>query len=78
MTDVLQLLTDRIRTPIGEMLIIADEDGNLRATDWSDHEARMQRLLRLHYASTDYGSKPIVIRMVWQMLSAAILQAILK
>jgi|SRR5579863_950074 len=49
MTDVLQLLTDRIRTPIGGMLIIADEDGNLRATDWSDHEARMQRLLRLHY-----------------------------
>lgn len=57
MTDVLQLLTDRIRTPIGEMLIIADEDGNLRATDWSDHEARMQRLLRLHYGEHGFQLK---------------------
>ncbi len=38
MTEVLQLLTDRIRTPIGEMLIVADRAGNLRATDWTDHE----------------------------------------
>lgn len=53
MTKVLHLLMDRIDTPIGEMLIVADRDGNLRATDWTEHEARMHRLLRLHYG--DYG-----------------------
>jgi|ERR1700722_3189562 methylated-DNA-[protein]-cysteine S-methyltransferase len=58
MTDVLRLLTDRIRTPIGKMLIIADEDGNLRAADWSDHEARMQRLLRLHYGEHRFRLEP--------------------
>jgi methylated-DNA-[protein]-cysteine S-methyltransferase len=62
MTEVLQLLTDRIRTPIGEMVIITDEEGNLRATDWSDHEARMHRLLRLHYGEhgfrLEHGRNP--------------------
>lgn len=53
MTKVLHLLMDRIDTPIGEMLMVADRDGNLRATDWTEHEARMHRLLRLHYG--DYG-----------------------
>ena len=48
-TDVLQLLIDRIATPIGELLLVVDYDGNLRAIDWSDYESRMLRLLRLHY-----------------------------
>jgi methylated-DNA-[protein]-cysteine S-methyltransferase len=59
MSEVLQLLTDRIRTPIGEMLIIADHEGNLRATDWVDHEARMQRLLRLHYGDGGFRLEPV-------------------
>src|ERR1700693_5212075 len=58
MTDVLRLLTDRIRTPIGEMLIIADEDGNLRASAWSDHEARLQQLLGLHYGEHGFRLEP--------------------
>jgi methylated-DNA-[protein]-cysteine S-methyltransferase len=49
MSEILRLLMDRIETPIGEMLIVADHDGNLRSVDWTDHEARMRRLLRLHY-----------------------------
>jgi len=49
MPDRLRLLMDRIATPIGELLIVADSNGNLRAVDWSDHEERMRRLLRLHY-----------------------------
>ena len=40
---------DRIGTPIGFVLVVQDEDGRLRALDWEDHEARMIRLLRLHY-----------------------------
>lgn len=49
MKEPLLLLTDRIDTPIGAMLIAADAEGNLRVADWSDHEDRMRRLLRHHY-----------------------------
>lgn len=48
-TNFLELLIDRIDTPIGEMVIIADRDGNLRAVDWTDHDPRAQNFLRLHY-----------------------------
>jgi len=41
---------DGYETPIGRMLIAFDEDGAVRALDWEDYEARMHRLLRLHYA----------------------------
>jgi methylated-DNA-[protein]-cysteine S-methyltransferase len=51
MNDALELLIDRIDTPIGEMVIIADRDGNLRAVDWTDHDPRAQNFLRLHYAA---------------------------
>ena len=45
MREPLELLVDRLNTPIGELLIIADRDGKLRTIDWTDHEARMRRLL---------------------------------
>lgn len=58
MGKVLELLVDRIDTPIGEMLVVADHDGNLRAADWTDHEARMRRLLRLHYGEGGFKLEP--------------------
>lgn len=58
MTNVLQLLTYRIGTSIGEMLIVADGEGNLRATEWTDHESRMQRLLELHYGHNGFRLEP--------------------
>jgi methylated-DNA-[protein]-cysteine S-methyltransferase len=58
MGDVLQLLMDRIDTPIGEMLVVADHDGNLRAVDWTDHEARMRRLLRGHCRKDGFRLEP--------------------
>jgi len=54
MSEPLQLIIDRIDTPIGEMLIIADHDGNLRAVDWTDHEARMLDLLRRYYGANGF------------------------
>jgi methylated-DNA-[protein]-cysteine S-methyltransferase len=48
---ILRFSTDRLTTPIGEMLIVADEEGNLRATDWSETEERMSRFLRVHYGT---------------------------
>jgi methylated-DNA-[protein]-cysteine S-methyltransferase len=55
MTQTLKLLIDRMKTPIGELIVIADEDGALRSIDWSDHEARLRRLLRLHYGEDGYA-----------------------
>jgi len=49
MPEPLQLLLNRLETPIGEMLIVSDREGNLRAVDWSDYEPRMRLLLRRHY-----------------------------
>jgi methylated-DNA-[protein]-cysteine S-methyltransferase len=49
MPNILQLFIDRIETPIGELLLVADDTGKLRAVDWADYESRMLRLLRLHY-----------------------------
>ena len=54
MPQVLQLLIDRLDTPIGEMLIVADQAGNLRATDWTEHEDRMHRSLRLQYGENGF------------------------
>jgi methylated-DNA-[protein]-cysteine S-methyltransferase len=42
---------ERLPTSIGTMLIVSDAEDRLRALDWEDYEARMQRLLRLHYGA---------------------------
>lgn len=42
---------DRLPTPIGDLLIVFDEEDRLRALDWDDYEERMRRLLRLQYGS---------------------------
>jgi methylated-DNA-[protein]-cysteine S-methyltransferase len=58
MSELLQLTIDRVDTPIGEMVIVADHDGNLRAVDWTDHEERMLHLLRRHYGANGFNLKP--------------------
>jgi methylated-DNA-[protein]-cysteine S-methyltransferase len=47
----MEFLIDHLDTPIGTMRIICDDRGNLRATDWDDHEDRLLRLLRVHYGA---------------------------
>jgi methylated-DNA-[protein]-cysteine S-methyltransferase len=47
-----RLTLDRIRTPLGQALLITDENHRLRALDWEDYAPRMQRLLRLHHGSS--------------------------
>lgn len=58
MGEVLSLLLDRLKTPIGELLIVSDRERNLRAIDWSDYEARMHRLLRLHCGNDEFRLEP--------------------
>jgi methylated-DNA-[protein]-cysteine S-methyltransferase len=49
---------DRMDTPIGELMVVADEQGRLRAVDWTDHEPRLRRLLRLHYGRPGFALEP--------------------
>ena len=55
MVEPLTLLVDRLQTPIGELLIVADNAGKLRTIDWTDHEARMRQLLDRYYGKGGYG-----------------------
>jgi len=58
MPDILHLLTDRIDTPIGTLILVADTEGNLRVTDWTDHEDRMLLLLERHYGKNQFRLEP--------------------
>jgi methylated-DNA-[protein]-cysteine S-methyltransferase len=58
MPNVLQLFVDRVNTPIGELLLVSDNAGKLRAVDWTDYESRMLRLLRLHYGKNGFKLEP--------------------
>ncbi len=40
-------LIDKMATPQGELLLIADEKHRLRAIDWTDHYERLMKLLRI-------------------------------
>ena len=49
MSYTLWLFRETLVTPIGRLVVISDEMGHLRATDWIDYDDRMRRLLRRHY-----------------------------
>jgi methylated-DNA-[protein]-cysteine S-methyltransferase len=42
---------ERVDTPTGPMLIVTDDEQNLRALDWEDHEPRMMKLLHRYYGA---------------------------
>ncbi len=50
------LTLDRVATPVGEVLLVTDGEGAVRALDFSDYEARMMRLLRRHC-----GADPVLV-----------------
>ena len=58
MPDKLRLLTDTLATPIGELVLICDEEGRLRATDWTHYDQRMHRLLARHYGEGTFTLTP--------------------
>ena len=45
----LQLHRETLASPIGEVVVLTDEAGRLRAVDFADHAARMTTLLDRHY-----------------------------
>ncbi|HEY1897421.1 MAG TPA: methylated-DNA--[protein]-cysteine S-methyltransferase [Terracidiphilus sp.] len=58
MSYPLRFVVDRLPTPIGDLLIVADDEGNLRATFWTDHEGDLQRVLKRHYAGMQIELQP--------------------
>ncbi len=54
----MRLWLDRRASPIGDMLIAWDADGQLRVLDFADFEPRMHKLLRLHYGDIALASSP--------------------
>ncbi|MBC7506119.1 MAG: methylated-DNA--[protein]-cysteine S-methyltransferase [Sandarakinorhabdus sp.] len=47
----MQLTLGRYAAPMAELLVVTDDEGVLRALDFSDYEERMQRLLARHYGA---------------------------
>ena len=58
MHNQLRLFIDRMMTPLGELILLSDEFGKLRAADWTDHEQRMRRLLAQQYRATYVTMEP--------------------
>ncbi|MDP3242440.1 MAG: methylated-DNA--[protein]-cysteine S-methyltransferase [Reyranella sp.] len=58
MPEPLDFRIDRLATPVGELVIVADGDGRLRTIDWTDHETRMRRLLDRYYGRGRYTISP--------------------
>jgi methylated-DNA-[protein]-cysteine S-methyltransferase len=56
--EKLELLVDRIATPTGEMVLMADRDGNLRMIEWPDQGSRLQRQLDRQFGKGRYTLTP--------------------
>jgi len=57
--EVLRLSVDRTRTPIGELMLVADGLGRLRATHWTDDEPdSLAALLRRQYGEKGFTLEP--------------------
>jgi methylated-DNA-[protein]-cysteine S-methyltransferase len=77
---LLEFTLSRIASPIGDMLLVTDALGRLRALDWVDHEERMNRLMARHYqrdrARLSQGRPPDALRLALEAYFAGQLDAI--
>lgn len=48
-----------MQTPIGEMLVVADERERLRALGWADLKPRLERTLAVLYGDVQLRSRPV-------------------
>lgn len=66
MTQPLPLLRETLASPVGEVILLTDADGRLRALDFDTHVARMERLLDRHYGrggwSVSHAAAPTAAR----------------
>ncbi|MCV9877427.1 methylated-DNA--[protein]-cysteine S-methyltransferase [Brenneria izbisi] len=49
---------DKMLTPIGELMIVADENNHLQAVEWSEYEERLYRLLNRTHRHTPFSLQP--------------------
>ena len=56
--DIVRLSVDRTGTPVGELMILADAEGRLRAVHWTDHEEGLRRMLARHYGERGFALEP--------------------
>jgi methylated-DNA-[protein]-cysteine S-methyltransferase len=59
-----RLHIDRLKTPIGTALVATDDEGFVRAFDWTDHEDRHSRLIERYNgpAAVVEGAAPVSVR----------------
>ena len=55
----MQLTLSAYASPVGDLLVVSDADGALRALDFTDYGARMRTLLARHYGSFELSDGPI-------------------
>ena len=60
----MRLMLDTYHSPLGEILLVSDSDGALRALDFADYEQRLRRLLRLHYGTYELDLAPAPVAVV--------------
>ncbi|MFL5297710.1 MAG: methylated-DNA--[protein]-cysteine S-methyltransferase [Phenylobacterium sp.] len=62
------LTLDRLETPVGVALIVTDEEGCLRAFNWTDYEPAMRGWIARHYpkARLDEGRSPAPVRRAFE------------
>jgi methylated-DNA-[protein]-cysteine S-methyltransferase len=46
---MIDFFLERFATPTGTMLLVTDEEAQVRSLDWEDFSPRLHQLLRLHY-----------------------------
>lgn len=54
----MRLLLDTVETPVGQLFLVTDEQGMLRALDFEDYRARLERLLARHYRHYQLDALP--------------------
>ncbi len=52
-----QYFLDRIETPIGELLLVADARGKLRMLEFADREERWRSVFRRHFTARTFTEK---------------------
>lgn len=58
LTEGIVLLLDRLRTPIGDLFLVADKEGILRATFWTDDEQNLHRVMQRQYTGLAIDFEP--------------------
>ena len=56
--EPLRLRSDRLTTPIGELIVLTDHENKIRVIEWVDHEHRILRSLLLQYGPHGFTIEP--------------------